>query len=132
MVVSATFILGWLAAHGCSAACGAGIVGNLQAESSLRACIHGPAGLGLPQWMGARAERFLNHFGDRVCRVEDQLVFLIQELDEIGIKGRLFAETNPRRAAALFMFAFEKPKHQDARHVEHRCQIAEQIYFSQR
>ncbi len=132
MVVSASFIIAWLAAHGCSAACGAGIVGNLQAESGLHVCIRGPSGLGLPQWMGERRDRFLNHFGTKECRVEDQLVFLVQELDEMGIKGQLFAETNPRRAAELFMKVFEKPRLQGARHVEHRCQIAEQIYFSQR
>ena len=131
MIVSSAFILGWFAMHGCSAACGAGIVSNLQTESSLQACVRGPNGLGLAQWMGDRATKFLNRFGNRMCRVEDQLVFIIEELDELGIKGRLFAETNPRRAAALFMHVFERPKHRDARHTEKRCRKAEELYYAQ-
>lgn len=119
--MSAMVLYLWLAAHGCSAACGAGIVANLDTESGLNACVVGRSGIGLPQWAGDRRRRLLAALGPDWCNPDKQLAFMLDELIKMGLAGRLFAMTNPAAATRLFFFRFERPRSKDPAARERRA-----------
>lgn len=118
-------LVSYLAAHGCSMACQAGVIANLSAESGLRPCIVTRSGVAMPQWSGTRRTRFLAWAGRDWCNPRKQIEHVVRELGEMGIKNRLFAMTDPGDAAALFMRRFEMPRNKDPRH---RMAVAWSIY----
>lgn len=114
-MLSAAWVAAWFIAHGCSPACAAGITANLEAESALDPCIVSTSGIGLAQWAGERRRRLQRLLGRGWCGAEAQLGHILTELDEFGIRERLFRSTDPSAAARLFMLEFEKPRNRDPR-----------------
>ena len=119
--MSALALYLWLAAHGCSAACGAGIVANLDVESRLTPCVVGRSGIGLPQWAGSRRRHLLARLGRDWCNPDKQLAFMLDELIKMGLAGQLFAMTNPAAATRLFFFRFERPRSKNPEPREQRA-----------
>lgn len=104
-------IYAWLALHGCSIACGAGIIANLEAEVGppLNPCTASYSGIGLSQWAGARRRRLLATLGSTWCDGPRQLDFMLVELREIGLLDELFGAADAAAAARLFMQVYVRP-----------------------
>ncbi len=107
--VSALALASWLSLHGCSAACGAGIIANLERESGLDPAASSRTGVGLPGWAGPRRRRMQRLLGAGWRDGVSQLRHIVVELGEFGVRDRLFGETDPGQAAMLFFHGFEWP-----------------------
>jgi hypothetical protein len=103
-------LISWLGMHGCTLACASGIAANLEAESGLDPKVVGPSGIGLAQWSGNRRRRLVCLFSDQWREPELQVAFMVTELEEMGLRDRLFGMTDPGEAAKVFMLRFERPK----------------------
>lgn len=99
-----------LRANGYSAAAAAGILGNIQLESGMRANIHG-GGYGLCQWTGGRAaslKRMNSHASHRT-----QAKFIVREMKSCYLGGMSLKSfkklTSYRKATRIFCIYFERP-----------------------
>jgi hypothetical protein len=93
----------------------AGILGNIQAESSFNINAFNPkeggcGAYGLVQWRGTRQENLFNYaksINQPIDSVESQIGFLIKEMPENGLSS--FKTINdPGKAAFLFASKFER------------------------
>lgn len=99
----------YLLAHGCSLACSAGIIGNLEIESGLDPASSSYGQVGLARWQGQRNVR-LRWFCRPWQNAECQIRFIVQEAREIGLWDRLRGAADPGYAARLFAVEFERPR----------------------
>jgi hypothetical protein len=97
---NAVSIRNYLQSQGLSKIAAAGVVGNLQQESSLNP--NAPGG-GLAQWQAPR--------GPKDWSLSGQLTYLINELKTSysGLFSQLNAATSPSQAATLFSDQYERP-----------------------
>ena len=91
-----------------------GIIANGIAENGLSTDAH-KHGLGIFQWIGARARQFRNMRANLpgATEFEKQLSFVLYELrtPEKNAGVALAAARTPEEAARIFMVKFERPKH---------------------
>ena len=91
-----------------------GIIANGIAENGLSTDAH-KHGLGIFQWIGARARQFRNMRANLpgATEFEKQLSFVLYELQtsEKNAGVALAAARTPEEAARIFMAKFERPKH---------------------
>ena len=103
--------LHYLQGEGYTKQAAAGIVGNLQQESSLNP---GAPGGGLAQWIGSRwtaLVAFAGQVGLSPHSAEGQFAFLTHEIDTSypGLKAQLNAASTPGEAATIFSNVYERP-----------------------
>ena len=116
-----------LRANGYSAAAAAGILGNIQLESGMRANIHG-GGYGLCQWTGGRAaslKRMNSHASHRT-----QAKFIVREMKSCYLGGMSLKSfkklTSYRKATKIFCIYFERP---GIRRMSARTTYAKAYYY---
>jgi hypothetical protein len=104
-------IVKYLVANGLTPIAAAGVVGNLQQESSLNA---GEAGGGLAQWIGSRwnaLEAFASRLGLSPSSQSAQLQYLVSDLKSnyASTLAAINAASSPEQAATIFSDQYERP-----------------------
>lgn len=94
----------WLAAHHCTLACAAAIIGHAQVEvgKKLDPCTQTNLYAGLFQWGFERKKKLFATYQQDWCKLENQLGFMLKELKQMDLYDPLFSAKDVDEAALLF------------------------------
>lgn len=122
-------IWNYLCANGFSEAQTAGIMGNIQMESSFSTTdTNGTSGaFGLFQWLGGRKQNLMAFAGDKYRTAKAQIDFMLAELEgsESGAKQAILMTQTPEDAAMVWDRLFERS---EGTTVARRQQYAKAFY----